>query len=65
MGTLFALVLTVAMTNGEYQEAVIGVYDSEPECQQAAVEQRITAECYPVEGIIRQGEQPAKELAQF
>ncbi|MBE8178548.1 DUF1482 family protein, partial [Leptospira borgpetersenii] len=41
MGTLFALVLTVAMTSGEYQDAVIGVYDTEAQCHQAAFEQVI------------------------
>lgn len=64
METLFALVLTVAMTNGEYQDAVIGVYNTEAQCQQAAFEQGVNGNCYPVEAIVRAGEQPAGELAQ-
>lgn len=59
MNTLFALVLTVAMTNGDYQDVVLGVYDSQQECQDAATEQKVSGECWPVEGIIRNGEQPA------
>lgn len=34
METLFALVLTVAMTNGDYQDVILGVYDSQQECSQ-------------------------------
>lgn len=64
MGSLFALVLTVAMTNGDYQDVILGVYDSQQECNQAAVEQKVTAECWPVEGILRNGEFPAQEVAQ-
>lgn len=59
MNTLFALVLTIAMTNGEFQDVVLGVYDSQEQCEQAAVEQRVNGECFPVEGIIRAGELPA------
>jgi hypothetical protein len=60
MNTLFALVMTVYLTTGEVQDQVIGVYDSFSECKAVAVEQHITGECYPVEGIIRNnGETPA------
>ena len=59
MNTLFALVLTIAMTNGEFQDVVLGVYDNQEQCEQAAVEQRVNGECFPVEGIIRSGELPA------
>lgn len=59
MGTLFALVLTVAMTSGEYQDVVLGVYESHLQCEAAAVEQQVFGECYPVEKIIRADEQPA------
>lgn len=65
MGALFALVLTVAMTNGEYQDVILGVYDSQQECSQAATEQKVTAECWPVERILRNGEFPAKDVAQY
>lgn len=64
MGALFALVLTVAMTNGEYQDVILGVYDSHQECSQAAVEQKVAAECWPVDGIIKNGEFPAQDVAQ-
>lgn len=59
MNSLFALVLTVAMTNGDFQDVVVGIYDNQQECQTAAVEQKINGECWPVDGIIRNGEQPA------
>lgn len=64
METLFALVLTVAMTNGDYQDVILGVYDSQQECSPAATEQKVSAECWPVESIIRNGEFPAKSIAQ-
>lgn len=32
MGELFALVLTVAMTNGDFQDVILGVYDNQQEC---------------------------------
>ncbi|EEA8306687.1 DUF1482 family protein [Salmonella enterica subsp. enterica serovar Rubislaw] len=64
MGTLFALVMTVAMINGEYHDVILGVYDSHQECQQAASEQKVSADCWPVEGILRNGEFPAQEVAQ-
>lgn len=64
MGTLFALVMTVAMTNGEYHDVILGVYDSHQECQQAASEQKVSADCWPVEGILRNGEFPDQEVAQ-
>lgn len=38
METLFALVLTVAMTNGDYQDVILGVYDSQQQCEAAASE---------------------------
>ena len=60
MGSLFALVLTVSMTDGTYQDAVIGVYDSQQQCENAATEQRIMGSCYPVDGVIHH-EQPAEE----
>lgn len=28
MNTLFALVLTVGLTNGDFQDVVIGIYDN-------------------------------------
>ncbi len=64
METLFALVLTVAMTNGDYQDVILGVYDGQQECSLAATEQKVSAECWPVESIIRNGEFPAKSIAQ-
>lgn len=29
MNSLFALVLTVAMTNGDFQDVILGVYDNQ------------------------------------
>ncbi|EOA4403829.1 DUF1482 family protein [Citrobacter amalonaticus] len=58
--SLFALVLTITMANGDYQEAVLGVYGSERECLSAASEQSSVTNCYPVEAIIpADDQQPA------
>ncbi|HAU5702979.1 TPA: DUF1482 family protein [Citrobacter freundii] len=60
MGTLYALVLTISMANGDYQEAVLGVYGSERECLAAASEQSSVTNCYPVDAIIpADDQQPA------
>lgn len=59
MSTLFALVLTIGMTNGDFQDVVLGVYDDQQQCQQAAVEQQVNGECFPVERIVSGDEQPA------
>ncbi|BCA39372.1 DUF1482 family protein [Kluyvera ascorbata] len=59
MGTLFALVLTVGMTNGSFQDVVIGVYDNQQQCEIAAVEQHVSGECYPVDAVIPADEIPA------
>ncbi|WP_024556618.1 DUF1482 family protein [Franconibacter pulveris 1160] len=63
MGTLFALVLTMGMTDGSFEEMVLGVYESQQQCEDAATEQRINGECYPVERIVRGGEVPAETAA--
>lgn len=65
MNTLFALVLTVGMTNGDFQDVVLGVYESQQQCESAAVEQHVAGECFPVEGIVRADEVPASSLTQF
>ena len=62
MNSLFALVLTIGMTNGDYQDVVLGVYDNQQQCQQAAVEQQVSGECFPVDKIVRADEQPATQL---
>lgn len=59
METLFALVLTIAMTNGDYQDVVLGVYDNRMACETAATEQQVIAECFEVDRIIPGSEQPA------
>lgn len=59
MGTLFALVLTVGMTNGSFQDVVIGVYDNQQQCEIASVEQHVSGECYPVDAVIPADEIPA------
>ena len=65
MNTLFALVLTIGMTNGEFQDVVVDVYESQQQCEQAAVEQHVTGNCYPVEKNVRADEVPADTTAQF
>ncbi len=59
MNTLFTLVLTIGMTNGDFQDVVLGVYESQQACEAAAVEQQVAGECFGVENIIRASEQPA------
>lgn len=58
--SLFALVLTIGTTSGDYQDVVLGVYDSQPQCEAAAVEQHVSGECFPVERIVRNNEVPAE-----
>nr|WP_318382704.1 DUF1482 family protein [uncultured Enterobacter sp.] len=65
MNTLFALVLTIGMTNGDFQDVVLGVYESQQQCEAAAVEQQVAGECFEVEHIVRAGEQPAGYNAAF
>lgn len=59
MNTLFALVLTVGMTNGDFQDVVLGVYDNQRQCESAAVEQNVAGECFEVDRIVRADEVPA------
>ncbi|AUH00892.1 DUF1482 domain-containing protein [Prodigiosinella confusarubida] len=56
MGTLFALVISVCMLNGNCDDAVLGVYGSKQECVQDMYVQRVHGECYPVEGIVPTGD---------
>lgn len=65
MNTLFALVLTVGLTNGDFQDVVVGVYDNLQQCEAAAVEQHVAGECFPVERIVRADEQPAGDVVKF
>lgn len=65
MNTLFALVLTVGLTNGDFQDVVVGVYDNLQQCEAAAVEQQVVGECFPVERIVRADEQPAGDVVKF
>lgn len=52
MSTMFALVLTVSMLTGGYQDVLLGVFDSENDCKEAAEEQHVKAECYPLKGVL-------------
>ncbi|MBJ9110724.1 DUF1482 family protein [Citrobacter sp. FDAARGOS_156] len=65
MGTLFALVLTIGLTNGDFQDVVLGVYNNQQQCEQAAVEQQVSGSCYPVERIISSDELPAQADVKF
>lgn len=62
MGTLFALVLTVGMINGDFQDVVLGIYETPEQCEAAAIDQHVAGECYPVERIVRTDEVPASAL---
>lgn len=65
MNALFALVLTVGMTNGDFQDVVVGVYETQEQCEAAAVEQQVAGECFPVERIVRADEQHASDVVKF
>lgn len=65
MSTLFALVLTIGLTNGDFQDVVLGVYSNQQQCEQAAVEQQVSGSCYPVERIISSDELPAQADVMF
>jgi len=65
MGPLFGLVLTIGMTNGEFQDVVLDVYDSQQQCEQAAIDQKVSGNCYPVEQIVRSEEVPAETTVKF
>lgn len=59
MQTLFALVVVITMANGDKQDAVMGVFESEMECNHAMAEQGVKGDCWPVDGILSAGEKPA------
>ncbi|MRT51993.1 DUF1482 family protein [Raoultella sp. RIT712] len=63
MSSLFALVLSIGMTVGGTQEVLLGVYDSEQDCKNAAAEQDVNGECYPLKGLLE--EHPAGFTAQM
>lgn len=63
MSTMFALMLTVGMLTGGNQDVLLGVYDSEKDCKDAAVEQDVKGECYPLKGLLE--EHPAGFTAQM
>lgn len=65
MGSLFALFLTISMTNGEFQDVVLDVYDDQQQCEQAAIDQKVSGNCYPVERIVRNEEVPAETTVKF
>ncbi|ATX93023.1 MULTISPECIES: DUF1482 family protein [Citrobacter freundii complex] len=65
MSTLFALVLTIGMTNGDFQDVVLGVYGDQQQCEQAVAEQQVSGSCYPVERIISSDELPAQADVKF
>ncbi|KNC93642.1 DUF1482 family protein [Trabulsiella odontotermitis] len=62
MGTLYALVLTVAMSNGDYQDVVLDVYGSEQQCESAKTEQHVSGACHAVDGVIHSEDIP-EEIA--
>ncbi|ECQ9883625.1 DUF1482 family protein, partial [Salmonella enterica] len=50
---------------GDYQDAVVGIFDNQQQCEAAASEQMGVTNCYPVEGIIHADETPAGYDAKF
>ncbi|MCF6688958.1 DUF1482 family protein [Raoultella terrigena] len=63
MSTMFALMLTVGMLTGGNQDVLLGIYDSEKACKDAAVEQGVQGDCYPLKGVLE--EHPAAFTAQM
>lgn len=64
MNSFYALVVVVQLMSGQTQEQVLGVYESEDACFQAAAEQEVKdGQCWPVDGIIHTDEVPAAQLA--
>lgn len=58
MTTLFALVLTQCLSNGQCSDVVVEVYESQVQCEKVIYHERyFTGNCYPVEKII-----PREEL---
>ncbi|WP_406916914.1 DUF1482 family protein [Klebsiella oxytoca] len=47
MSTLFALVISVCALTGECSDVLIGVYDKEKICTDAASEQQVNGQCMP------------------
>ncbi|HIG8794806.1 TPA: DUF1482 family protein [Raoultella terrigena] len=47
MSTLFALVISVCALTGECSDVLIGVYNSEKICVDAATEQHVKGQCLP------------------
>lgn len=57
MTPLFALVLTICSSSINCTDVVKEVYDTQAQCEQVIYEERLfTANCYPVEKIVRAGE---------
>jgi hypothetical protein len=42
------------MLTGGNQDVLLGVYDSEKACKDAAVEQGIQGDCYPLKGVLEE-----------
>ena len=55
MNTAYALVLTVFLNTGEPLDLIVDIRDSMEECMAAADEQKIPGNCYPVDKVIRMG----------
>lgn len=47
MSTLFALVIGVCSLTGECSDVLIGVYETERICSEAATEQHVNGQCLP------------------
>lgn len=47
MSTLFALVISVCSLTGECSDVLIGVYETERICSEAATEQHVNGQCLP------------------
>lgn len=52
MSTLFALVISICALTGECSDVLIGVYDSEKICTDAAAEQHVDGLCLPYKQVL-------------
>ena len=54
----YALVVSILMTSGEPQDAVVDVYPSYSTCREAADQLKTDANCYQIERVIHRSETP-------
>lgn len=51
MSTMFSLVISVCALTGECSDVLIGVYETEKLCSEAATEQYVNGQCLPYKQV--------------